>query len=142
MSSNVLLTGAATCLLLVLGTTQSVFGQLSDPIPATVQPGMSVGLELIALLPDTEGEVNDGRNTTTRINFFRETDDGRRFVCDQRGLLYELDSDGNSNIYLHTRNTFTRDIYTGSLASGLTSFTMHPDSVSYTHLTLPTIYSV
>jgi hypothetical protein len=79
------------------------------------------------MLPDTEGEVNDNRNTTTRINFFRETTDGRRFVCDQRGLLYELDGSGNNTIYAHLRNIFTNDIYTGSLASGFTSFDFHPD---------------
>ena len=118
---------AATCSLLLLGVTQSAFGQLSNPIPASIQPGISVGIELIATLPDTSNDVNDGRNTPTRINFFRETKDGRRFVNDQRGVIYELDSSGNETVYLNTRDTFTRDIYTGSLASGLTSFDLHPD---------------
>ncbi len=75
----------AVGLALVSNTT---FAQLSDPIPATVTPSsITVGLELIATLPDTQADVNDGRNTNTRINFYRETDDGRRFINDQRGNL-------------------------------------------------------
>ena len=118
---------AATCLLLLFGVMQSASGQLSDPIPASIQPGISVGIELITILPDTSNDVSDGRNTSTRINFFRETTDGRRFVNDQRGVIYEIDSSGNDTEYVNTRNIFTNDIYTGSLASGLTSFDFHPD---------------
>ena len=102
--------------------------QVSNPVPAPVVPGsVAVGLETIATLPDTQADVDDGRNTNTRINFYRETDDGRRFVNEQRGVLYELDSSGNYTEYAHLRDTFTRDIYTGSLASGFTSFDFHPE---------------
>ena len=127
MRSSNLLSIAAMCSLLLLGVTNCALGQLSDPIPDVIQPGVSVGIELVALLPDTTADVNDGRNTDTRINFFRQTTDGRRFVNDQRGVIYELDSSGTPTEYLNTRDTFTRDIYTGSLASGLTSFDFHPD---------------
>ena len=118
---------AATCFILLLGGTHSASGQISNPVPAAIQPGISVGIELVATLPDTTNDVNDGRDTSTRINFFRETTDGRRFVNDQRGVIYELDSSGNYSEYVNTRNIFTNDIYTGSLASGLTSFDFHPD---------------
>jgi len=116
------------CLIVSTVTTSLAIGQVFNPVPAPIDPGsVSVGLETIAMLPDTRSDVNDGRNTDTRINFFRETNDGRRFVNEQRGVLYELDSSGNYTEYANLRDTFTRDIYTGSLASGFTSFDFHPD---------------
>ena len=127
MRSSCLSSIAIASSLFFFGLTHSVSGQISDPISDAIQPGISVGIELVATLPDTTADVSDGRGTSTRINFFRETIAGRRFVNDQRGVIYELDSSGNSTEYLNTRDTFTRDIYTGSLASGLTSFDFHPD---------------
>ena len=119
---------AVFCLIVFPVIANLAHGQVSNPVPAPIQAGsVTVGLELIATLPDTQADVNDGRNTNTRINFYRETDDGRRFVNEQRGVLYELDSSGNYTEYAHLRDTFTRDIYTGSLASGFTSFTFHPE---------------
>jgi glucose/arabinose dehydrogenase len=119
---------AATCLILLPLLTNPLCGQVSNPVPDPIVTGtVSVGLELIATLPDTQADVSDGRNTNTRINFYRETDDGRRFVNEQRGVLYELDSAGNPTEYANLRDTFTRDIYTGSFASGFTSFTFHPE---------------
>ena len=104
------------------------YAQVSNPVPAPITAGsVTVGLELIAMLPDTQSDVNDGRNTNTRINFYRETDDGRRFVNEQRGVLYELDSAGNYTEYANLRNTLPRIIFVGSLASGFTSFTFHPE---------------
>ncbi len=119
---------AIVCLVVVPFSAHLGHAQVSNPVPAPiVQGSVSVGLETIATLPDTQADVNDGRNTNTRINFYRETDDGRRFVNEQRGVLYELDSSGNNTEYANLRDTFTRDIYTGSLASGFTSFTFHPE---------------
>ncbi len=116
------------CLIVLPFVSRFAHGQLSDPIPAPIVAGpVTVGLELLTTLPDTQADVNDGRNTNTRINFFRETDDGRQFVNDLRGVLYEIDSAGGFTEYANLRDTFTNDIYTGSLASGFTSFGFHPE---------------
>ena len=73
---------ATSCLIaLPILLTNLSYAQVSNPVPAPITAGsVTVGLELIAMLPDTQSDVNDGRNTDTRINFYRETDDGRRFV--------------------------------------------------------------
>ena len=128
LNFNAIFLRVTFCLLAFPAVASLASGQVSNPVPAPITAGsVTVGLELIATLPDTQADVDDGRNTNTRINFYRETDDGRRFVNEQRGVLYELDNAGNYTEYAHLRDTFTRDIYTGSLASGFTSFTFHPE---------------
>ena len=128
LNVSAILLRLSVCLIVFPAVTNLAYGQVSNPVPAPIQAGsVTVGIELIATLPDTQSDVNDGRNTDTRINFYRETDDGRRFVNEQRGVLYELDSSGNYTEYANLRNTLPRIIFTGSLASGFTSFTFHPE---------------
>ena len=57
------------CLIVFPFAANLAYGQVSNPVPNPITAGsVTVGLELIATLPDTQADVNDGRNTNTRIN--------------------------------------------------------------------------
>ena len=69
-----------------------------------------------------------------RINFLRESPDGRLFVNDLRGQLYTLDSNYQPHLYLDIDSAnggagsiFPATYFDNGLAAGLVSFNFHPE---------------
>src|SRR6476619_6871390 len=73
----------------------------SNPIPEPiVKRGIAVEVVELARLPDSRGIRPADQDVKpagwARINYVRDIPDGRRFVNDSRGVLYLIDSKGQS----------------------------------------------
>ncbi|MEM1012639.1 MAG: PQQ-dependent sugar dehydrogenase [Planctomycetota bacterium] len=107
--------------------------------------GLRFGLREVAVLPDTSGRplpTSDRQPSyRARTNFFKEIENGRRFVSDERGLIQELAS-GVSNVSTSTYldlQTFDSDLWSrmqfaSGNAAGLVTFEFHPE---FNDLTAP-----
>jgi hypothetical protein len=91
---------SAVCFLL----THSAAAQLvTNPIPAPIVKG-SVGIrinnlvQMRATLSLDEAKPDNSSSARARINFLRESPDGRLFVNDLRGQLYMLDANNQPNL--------------------------------------------
>ena len=134
----------------------------TNPIPAAItKRGVQVEIKDIVRLPDTRGVRPADQDVTpagwARIQFVRDLPDRRRFVNDERGLLYLIDANNQPQVYVNLGELFPLTVY-GRLESGFIGFAFHPEfaknglfytvhaergpgnpkTVSYTHLTLPT----
>ncbi|MGB9364761.1 MAG: PQQ-dependent sugar dehydrogenase [Xanthobacteraceae bacterium] len=103
----------------------------SNPIPeAVAKRGIAVEVVELARLPDTRGIRPADQDVRpagwARINFVRDLPDGRRFANDSRGLLYFLDSKGQSQVYANLAETFPLGVY-NRLSAGFVSFVFHPE---------------
>src|SRR5918996_2518145 len=85
-------------LLMVLCAVRMIAAQItSNPIPAPItKRGLQVEIKDLVRLPDTRGMRSLDQDVNpagwARISYVRDLPDGRRFVNDQRGVLYILDS--------------------------------------------------
>src|SRR5262245_45111774 len=103
----------------------------SNPIPTPIEKrGLAVEIKDLVRLPDTRAmrpldqDVNP--SGWARISYVRDLPDGRRFVNDQRGFLYLLDSGNQPRVYANTADAFPLGIY-NRLESGFIGFVFHPE---------------
>ncbi|PYR70900.1 MAG: hypothetical protein DMF88_01435, partial [Acidobacteria bacterium] len=107
-------------------------GQItSNPIPEPIQKrGLAVQIRDLVRLPDTRGlrpvEQDVSPSGWARISFVKDLPDGRRFVNDSRGLLYQLDANNLPHVYLNVGEAFPLAVY-NRLESGFIGFAFHPD---------------
>ncbi len=110
-------------------------GPITNPIPdPIVKTGLSATIQDWARLPNTQdtlGGKPDRINTDTRINFLRQSPDGRYFVNDLRGQLYVLGENNLPSLYVDLDiegNSFYPDMnFDTGLASGFTTYQFHPE---------------
>jgi hypothetical protein len=103
----------------------------SNPIPAPIEKrGLALEVVDIIQLPDTRGLLPEGSDPNpsgiARISMVQETPDGRRFVNDQRGLIYVLDEGNAPSIYIDMHADFPLSIY-NRVQSGFNAFAFHPE---------------
>lgn len=112
--------------------------QLSNPIPTPiVKQGLRAKIVDVVQFPDTLSSVGkpDHRpESHARLNFLRESPDGRLFVNDLRGQLYRLDENYEPQLYLdidsvngQSGSIFPATWYSNGLAAGFVSYTFHPE---------------
>lgn len=105
--------------------------QINDPIPTAIETqGLRVEITELGRFPDSRGlhpETDpDLVSAYARVNFVRDLPNGRRFANDLRGMLYELNEDNQSSVYLDIADHFPNTFYLG-LVSGLIAFEFHPE---------------
>ena len=124
--------GIGVISLLVLQTVYAAAEPItSNPIPEPiVKRGIAVEVVELARLPDTRGIRPADQDVKpagwARINYVRDLPDGRRFANDSRGLLYLIDSKGQSQVYANLADTFPHGVY-NRLSAGFVSFVFHPE---------------
>ncbi|TWT90495.1 Glucose / Sorbosone dehydrogenase [Pseudobythopirellula maris] len=108
-------------------------------IPGSItKQGLRVELDDFTQMPATAGTVggkgDHSPNATARINFFRESPDGRLWVNDLRGQIYTLDEAGAPQLFVDVdaanggpSSIFPAMTTTGGLAAGLIGFEFHPE---------------
>ena len=118
--------------LLALVSAPAVGGQITDdPIPAPVQKrGLAVEIRDVVRLPDTRGLRPLDQDVSpagwARPNYVRDLPDGRRFVNDSRGRLYQIGANNQLSIYADVAAAFPYAVY-NRLVSGFSGFTFHPE---------------
>ena len=114
--------------LLALVSAPAVGGQITDdPIPAPVQKrGLAVEIRDVVRLPDTRGLRPLDQDVSpagwARPNYVRDLPDGRRFVNDSRGRLYQIGANNQVSIYADVAAAFPNAVY-NRLVSGFSGFT-------------------
>ena len=116
--------------LLIVGVA-TVHGQITDPIPAPLEKrGIAIEIRDVVRLPDTRGmrPISEDVNPSgwARISYVRDLPDGRRFVNDSRGFLYQLDRNNQPTVYANMATTFPFAVY-NRLESGFIGFAFHPE---------------
>ena len=116
---------------LALGTKGGISAQITDPLSAPVEKrGIMVEIRDVVRLPESHGmrpsEEDVNPAGWARVSFVRDLPDGRRFVNDSRGFLYELGRDGQPAVYLSFSPAFPFAIY-NRLESGFIGFDFHPE---------------
>ena len=107
-------------------------GQITtNPIPAPIEKrGLAVQIKDLVRLPDTRGlrpaDQDVSPSGWARISFVRDLPDGRRFVNDSRGILYQLDANNQPHVYANVGEAFPLSVY-NRLESGFIGFAFHPD---------------
>ncbi|KAF0094385.1 MAG: Na-Ca exchanger/integrin-beta4 [Puniceicoccaceae bacterium 5H] len=110
-------------LLLALVPVAPLVAQINNPIPEAIGYGdLTLQLQDWASLPRSSG----GGGGTARLSVMRHLTDGRLFVNDQRGLIYEVEQ-GKASLYLNVRGQLAQFIDQPGLGTGLHSFAFHPD---------------
>lgn len=133
-----LLTLGCVCCLIAgsaRSTSAQLVGPVGNPIPESiVKSGLTVEISDYAQLPDTTNSIGskpDRINTTTRINFLRESPDGRHFVNDLRGQLYVLGENQQPQVYVDLdqegQSIFPNMNFDKGLGAGFTTFAFHPE---------------
>lgn len=127
---------SVVCLLCLTG---EAWGQLGNPIPTPiVKQGLRVQIDDVVQFPDSEaslgGKPDHIPSSRARINFFRESPDGRYFVNDLRGQLYRLDENLQPQLYLDidtdnggSGSIFPATWFASGLAAGFISYNFHPE---------------
>src|SRR3954447_10183299 len=112
---------------------------VTNPIPAPIVKGsVRIRINNLVQMPATlalnGAKPDNSSSARARINFLRESPDGRLFVNDLRGQLYTLDANNQSHLYLDidTANggagsTFPATYFTNGLAAGFISFNFDPN---------------
>ena len=111
--------------------------QVTNPIPAPIVTGnVRIRIDDLVQMPNTTGTLGKPDNSPgarARINFLRESPDGRLFVNDLRGQLYTLDANHQPQLYLDidaanggSGSIFPDTWYDNGLAAGFISFNFHP----------------
>ena len=103
----------------------------SNPIPAPItKRGLQVEIRDVVRLPDTRKMRPLDQDVApagwARLSYVRDLPDGRRFVNDQRGVLYVLDAKNQPRIYVNVAEIFPHTVY-NRLESGFVSFAFHPE---------------
>jgi hypothetical protein len=117
---------------LALWTVVSTDAQItSNPIPAPIEKRqLAVEVKELVRLPDTRGMRPAAEDVTpsgwARLSYVRDLPDGRRFVNDSRGLLYQLDAGNQPHIYANLATAFPNAVY-NRLESGFIGFVFHPE---------------
>jgi Glucose / Sorbosone dehydrogenase/Dockerin type I domain len=113
--------------------------QLSNPIPQPiVKENLRVRIQNIVQMPSTTGtlgsKVDNTPSARARINFLRESPDGRVWVNDLRGQLYSLGTNFQPQLFVDldaanggAGSIFPAMHFTDGLAAGFISFNFHPD---------------
>lgn len=115
--------------------TASACAQISTPI---TKQGLRVQIEDLVQMPSTTSSTgskpSQSPGSRARINFLRESPDGRFFINDLRGQIYTLDGGNTPQLYVDIdefngggQSIFPASAYSGGLAAGLISFTFHPE---------------
>ncbi len=118
--------------LAALVSAPAVRGQITDnPIPAPVQKrGLAVEIRDVVQLPDTRGLRPLDQDVSpagwARPNYVRDLPDGRRFVNDSRGRLYQIGANNQLSTYADVAAAFPNAVY-NRLVSGFSGFTFHPE---------------
>src|SRR6185312_4305569 len=79
--------------------------QVTNPIPTPIVKGnVRIRIDNLVQMPSTTSSLgskpDNSPGARARINFLRESPDGRLFVNDLRGQLYTLDSNNQPHLYL------------------------------------------
>ncbi|WP_197526760.1 PQQ-dependent sugar dehydrogenase [Botrimarina colliarenosi] len=109
--------------------------QIATPV---VKQGLRVEISDLVQMPATLGTVggkgDHSSSARARINFLRESPDGRLFVNDLRGQIFTLDGANQPQLFVDVdaangggSSIFPAMSTTGGLAAGLISFQFHPD---------------
>ena len=103
----------------------------NNPIPAPItKRGLQVEIKDLVRLPDTRKMRPVDQDVTpsgwARLSYVRDLPDGRRFVNDQRGLLYIIDASKQPLVYANLATVFPNSVY-NRLESGFVSFAFHPE---------------
>src|SRR6187549_90082 len=125
---------AAACLAFV---TSADAQQVTNPIPTPVVKGsVRIQINNLVQMPATAatlGKPDNSPSARARINFLRESPDGRLFVNDLRGQLYTLDANNQPQLYLDidsanggAESIFPATYYDQGLAAGFVSFNFDP----------------
>jgi hypothetical protein len=108
----------------------SLYAQVANPIPEPVTTqGLEVRIENFARLPGTRAldpAIGGAPVGWAKPSYVRDLADGRRFVNDSRGFLYQLGSNNKPALYLNYRNVFPLLSFDG-LQSGFVGFEFHPE---------------
>jgi hypothetical protein len=113
-------------------TVAPLVGQItSNPLPEPIQKrGLAVQIRDLVRLPETRGlrpvEQDVSPSGWARVSFVKDLPDGRRFVNDSRGLLYQLDANNQLHVYVNVGEAFPLAVY-NRLESGFIGFAFHPD---------------
>ena len=119
-------------LLIAMCTVAIVGAQtISNPIPAPItKRGLQVEIKDLLRLPDTRkmrpADQDVSPSGWARLSYVRDLPDGRRFVNDQRGLLYLIDANNQPQLYANVAAIFPSTVY-NRLESGFISFAFHPE---------------
>jgi hypothetical protein len=113
--------------------------QLTNPIPTPISIGnIRVRVDDLVQMPSTVGSLGSKADNSpgarARINFLRESPDGRLFVNDLRGQIYSLDANYQPSLYVDVDSAnggagsiFPDTHFSNGLAAGLISFNFHPE---------------
>src|SRR5499426_227343 len=119
-------------LVVAIWTAGAIEAQItSNPIPEPiVKKGLAVETKDVVRLPDTRGlrpaEQDVSPAGWARIQFVRDLPDGRRFVNDERGVLYLIGADNQPRVYVSVAALFPHAVY-NRLESGFIGFVFHPE---------------
>jgi hypothetical protein len=129
----------AVCLLLASTASAQL---VTNPIPTPIVKGsVRIRINNLVQMPATlslnGAKPDNSPSARSRINFLRESPDGRLFVNDLRGQLYTLDANNQPHLYLDidTANggagsIFPATYFDNGLAAGLISFNFDPNFVT------------
>jgi hypothetical protein len=103
----------------------------SNPIPEPIQKrGISVRIVELARLPDSRDirprDQDVAQSGWARVSYVRDLPDGRRFVNDSRGILYQLGANNTPSVYWRFHENVPHGVY-NRLESGFIGFTFHPE---------------
>src|SRR6187549_317914 len=114
-------------------------GQLvTNPVPAPIITGsVRVRIDNVVQMPSTTSSLgskpDNSPGARSRINFLRESPDGRLFVNDLRGQLYTLDANNQPHPYLDIDSAnggagsiFPATYFDNGLAAGFITFNFDP----------------
>jgi hypothetical protein len=125
----------------LLGMPAATHAQLTNPIPQPIVKGsLRVRIENLVQMPSTTGTLGTKADHTpsarARINFLRESPDGRVWVNDLRGQLYVLDDHFQPQLFVDldaanggVGSIFPAMHFANGLAAGFISFNFHPEFV-------------
>lgn len=101
----------------------SLYSAIVDPVPEPIEySDLILDLEDWVQLPQSPG----GGGGRARLSVMRYLPDGRLFVNDQRGIIYEID-EGQSSVYFNLRLRLSNFVDQPGLGTGFHSFAFHPD---------------
>ena len=112
--------------------------QVTNPIPPPIVKGsVRIRIDNLVQMPATVSSLgakpDNSPSARARINFLRESPDGRLFVNDLRGQLYTLDANNQPQLYLDIDSAnggagsiFPSTYFDNGLAAGLISFNFDP----------------
>lgn len=130
--------GSALCCAVLFGASPLARAQLNNPIPQPItKQGLRVQIHDLVQMPSTQNTLGSkgdhSPSARSRINFLRESPDGRHFINDLRGQLYTLGDDFMPQLYVDLdaangggSSIFPALQFNNGLAAGFVSFEFHP----------------